>query len=574
MRIRPIILALLSLLAPLAVAAGADTGEPVTVFVAKKIITMDATRPEATHVAVADGRILAVGGPRDMAPWITDRPHVVDERFRSKYLMPGLIDPHLHPYIGALLLPMDFVTPHAWTLPGQSVEGVRGHDAYVARLHSLEAEKQDETGWLMTWGYHHLYHGPISRSDLDAISSTRPILVWHRSFHEVYMNSAALEILELRAENGDAAPHGVDYENGHFWELGMRLALSRLAPILLAPAHYQRGLALTRQAIHAGGITSIMDGAFGTLDLETEWRALQAWETDDLPFRVVLLPDGRALGEELGHQRAMQVIEQLPERSSEHLIFPTKSVKLFSDGAFYSQLMQMGPPGYLDGHSGEWLMQPAELLTAARVYWNAGYQINVHANGDRGIDAALDVLERLQGERPRLDHRYALHHFGYSTPEQAERLAALGGIVSANPYYLWALGDLYAKHGLGPERASQMVRLGALHRSGVRFSLHSDFTMAPASPLRLAQVAASRRTAEGNVMAPRERVPIPVALRAITLDAAHLMKMEDEIGSIRAGKRADFTVLERNPIDTKADELGEIPIWGTVFGGRIFPARP
>jgi predicted amidohydrolase YtcJ len=75
-------------------------------------------------------------------------------------------------------------------------------------------------------------------------------------------------------------------------------------------------------------------------------------------------------------------------------------------------------------------------------------------------------------------------------------------------------------------------------------------------------------------MAPRERVPIPVALRAITLDAAHLMKMEDEIGSIRAGKRADFTVLERNPIDTKADELGEIPIWGTVFGGRIFPARP
>jgi predicted amidohydrolase YtcJ len=119
-----------------------------------------------------------------------------------------------------------------------------------------------------------------------------------------------------------------------------------------------------------------------------------------------------------------------------------------------------------------------------------------------------------------------------------------------------------------------MVRLGALQRNGVRFSLHSDFTMAPASPLLLAQVAASRRTAEGKVMAPRERIPVELALRAVTLDAAHLMRMEDEIGSIRAGKRADFTVLERNPLDTKPHELGEIPIWGTVFGGRVFPAPP
>lgn len=194
---------------------------------------------------------------------------------------------------------------------------------------------------------------------------------------------------------------------------------------------------MAREVIHSGGITTVSDGAFGTLDLETEWATLKStWETEDTPFRTILLPDGKALGSKLGNEQALELIESLPGRSTHRLIFPRKAVKLFADGAFYSQLMQLGPPGYIDGHHGEWLMQSEELEAAARLYWNAGYQINVHANGDLGIETALDVLEKLQIENPRLDHRYALNHFGYSTTEQARRLAQLGGIVSANPYYL------------------------------------------------------------------------------------------------------------------------------------------
>jgi predicted amidohydrolase YtcJ len=265
------------------------------------------------------------------------------------------------------------------------------------------------------------------------------------------------------------------------------------------------------------------------------------------------------------------LIQGLGERDTGRLRFRTDAVKLFSDGAFFSQLMQLGPPGYLDGHEGEWLMEPDALLEAARPYWHAGFQIHVHANGDAGIDAALDVLDALQAAQPRDDHRFALHHFGYARADQIPRIARAGAVVSANPYYVWALADLYAQVGLGPERAHELVRAGSLVRAGVPLSLHSDFTMAPAEPLRLAWVAANRITAEGNTVGPGERIPLDAALRAITLDAAHLLRMEDEIGSIRPGKRADFTVLERDPYAVPIEQLAEIPIWGTVFEGEPYP---
>jgi predicted amidohydrolase YtcJ len=150
-------------------------------------------------------------------------------------------------------------------------------------------------------------------------------------------------------------------------------------------------------------------------------------------------------------------------------------------------------------------------------------------------------------------------------------MARLGAMVSANPYYLYALGDVYAAHGLGPERAAHMVRLGSLARAGVAISLHSDFTMAPVEPLRLASVAVNRRSASGKVLAPDERLDVAQALRAVTLDAARAIRLEDEIGSIEVGKRADFTVLERDPFEAPPEVLAETPIWGTVFEGEVFP---
>jgi predicted amidohydrolase YtcJ len=551
-------------------ASAEESGGATRVFVARKIVTMDGAVPEATAVAVAEGRIVAVGSLESLERALADRESVVDRSLADKVLLPGLIDNHLHPSMAALLLPMAFVTPYDWSLPSGEVKGVRGREAYLARLAELEASLGDPAQWLFTWGYHPYFHGELSRADLDGLSRTRPIVAWHRSFHEIYANSAALAAMNVSAE--DVAGHAqIDYDEGHFYETGLAVAFQALAPRLLAPEWFGRGLEMVRQVVHRGGITTVADMAAGIFDLETEWSAQHGvFESEATPFRVVPVPDARALGAKLGHREALALIAALPERNTHRLRF-VKQVKLFADGAFYSQLMQLGPPGYLDGHHGEWIMRPEQLEEAARLYWNAGYQIHVHVNGDRGVEATLDVLEALQRTAPRDDHRFALHHYGYSTDAQSKRVAELGAVVSANPFYLYALGDKYAEIGLGPERASHMVRLGSLVRHGVPVSLHSDFTMAPAEPLRLAWVAANRKTADGTLMAPDERLSREQALRAITIDAAHLIRMEDEIGSIAPGKRADFTVLEEDPTQVPIERLASIRIWGSVFEGRPFP---
>jgi len=546
-------------------------GPEIILYPAQRILTMDPAHPEATAVAVRGETIEATGTLTALQQQFEGQRVAVDRRFADKFLLPGFIEPHLHPYIAGILLPMRFITPHDWDLPGRDVQGVRGPEAYRERLSAWETQL-DESEWLWTWGFHHLYHGHLTRADLDAISATRPIIVWHRSFHEVIVNSAALSALEID-EDALGGAEQVDLANGHFYEGGMQHLIPALRPHLFSLRRYWGALREARDILHAGGITTVSDGAFGTLDLDAEWLALKlsSWNRRDTPFRTVLLADGRTLGGLYGNDAARERIEGLHSRDTPRLQFRTDAVKLFADGAFFSQRMQLTPPGYLDGHEGEWLMTPEQLLEAARPFWRAGFQIHVHANGDAGIDATLDVLEQLQTEWPRDDHRFALHHFGDSRPDQVVRVAAAGVHVSANPFYVWALADLYAEVGLGPQRASELVRAGSLVRAGVPLSLHSDFTMAPAQPLRLAWVAANRITAEGNVVGPEERIPVDAALRAITIDAARLLRMEDRIGSITPGKSADFTVLGSDPLSVSPATLADIPIWGTVFEGRLYP---
>lgn len=545
----------------------------VRVYTAKKILTMEPSLPVATAVAIEGDRIVAVGDMESMKDWLETLPHRVDERFADKVLLPGLIDNHLHPIMAGILLPMEFVTPFDWDLPGREVVGVRGHDAYLSRVREILAEQEESEEPLFVWGYHPIFHGPLSRSDLDEISDSRPIIAWHRSFHEIYTNTPGLEWLGITQQRASEYEN-IDFETGHLWESGLGPAFQTLGPILLAPDRIASGLEQMRKVVHRGGITTIADMATGLFDIETEWQAMsRVLEQPETPFRTYLVPDGRQLRETLGSQGAFNLIQELRARNSRRLRF-LRAVKFYADGAFFSQLMQLGPPGYMDGHEGEWLMEPDDLLQAVQPYWNNGYQLHVHANGDEGVRVTLNVLNEILDIHPRFDHRFTLHHLGYSTVAQARRAKALGALVSANPFYLFALGDAYARVGLGPERASQLVRLGALVREGVPVSLHSDFTMAPAEPLRLVEIAVTRKSESGKVLAPEERLTVEQALRAVTIDAAYALEVDDMIGSIAAGKKADFTILDADPTAVSPDEIGSIDVWGTIFEGQVFPLAP
>ncbi|MEP3722961.1 MAG: amidohydrolase family protein, partial [Parasphingorhabdus sp.] len=221
-------------------------------------------------------------------------------------------------------------------------------------------------------------------------------------------------------------------------------------------------------------------------------------------------------------------------------------------------------------HEGKWLTEPEKLLKQTKRFWDAGWNLHTHVNGDKGLDVVLGITEKLA---PRNGQDIVMEHLGYSTEAQNRRIGEMGLYVSAQPNYIRILGDTYAKTGLGPDRAAQMNRLGSLERKGVPLGLHSDFNMAPIDPLYLAWVASNRITLDGNAKAPKERLSLDKALRAVTIEAAQVIGLDAMVGSIATGKKADFTVLDKDPYVVGAAKLRDVKVQGVLFEGRWFPAK-
>lgn len=173
--------------------------------------------------------------------------------------------------------------------------------------------------------------------------------------------------------------------------------------------------------------------------------------------------------------------------------------------------------------------------------------------------------------KPRVDHRFTLQHYGMSTADMARDLARLGGVVSVNPYYVYYRSEFNAPH-VGADRAYTAARLKSLVDAGVPTALHADTPVAPPRPLEGVWIAVNRFGLSGRVRGPAERVSVHQALRMVTIDAAFSLGVEDKVGSIAAGKYADFAVLEQDPYVVPREKIRDIKVWGTVVGGRVFAA--
>jgi len=539
----------------------------VVIYPAAQVITIDPQQPFAEAVATRGDRIVGVGKLSQLKQQFSADNYQLDASFADKVIMPGFVEPHLHPSLAAIVLPMNIVAAMEWPTPRGTSVAVRSHDAFIARLKELNRETDSQ--WLMAWGYHALYHGKMSREILDEVSRIRPIMVWQRSVHEMYFNTKALEVLELTEEDFAGSEHA-DWENGHLWEAGLFSVGQPMLKRMASPAGYLRGLGMMSEILHQGGLTTVAEQGFPQTSVMMEYWTLW-WELgQQTPFRFVLIPNAMFLLAKHGSaQAAEEAASEILQRGNRHII-PIKHMKYYADGAIFSQLMQMSEP-YLDGHHGEWLMPPQQQSDVLQAFWEKGWDIHIHVNGDAGLDTVLDEVQRQQQINPAPEKRVVLEHYGYARPDQHARVQALGIAVSNNPYYVYELAPIYAENGLGPERAADISPMGELARAGVPISFHSDYPMAPAQPLTLVWAAVNRIGSDGKVWGEHQKLPLDLALRAITIEGAWSLGMEDEIGSIEVGKKADFTILEHSPYSVDPTAIKDIQLWGTVFEGRHFP---
>ncbi len=548
-----------------------------TVYVARSVITMDPAAPRAEAVAVVGDRIAAVGSRDDIVGLIGDQPFRVDETFADKVMMPGFVEQHVHPVLAALTMTTKVISIEPWDAQDGFSEQVRDPEGYRQRLQAALAMHDDPNETFVTWGYHHYMHGEMSRAILDELAPDFPAIVWHRSCHEFFLNTKVMELYgvteEWYASQSASVLEQSDFDEGHFFEQGALALLGLIAPAIATPERMKNGLEYSVGYYHRAGVTTACEpGGFFSKELQDAVNAV--YSPDGTPFNHFFIGDGKSFV--LPHlddpEAVIEMATTVYDWGTGRTAYLPKQIKLFTDGAIFSQLMQMRD-GYTDGHEGAWIMDPEVFIYAFQTFWDAGWQIHIHNNGDAGMDLLLDTLETALRRNPRFDHRTVIVHFGFAAKDQIERAAQLGAMVSANPYYVTALAGRYGDIGIGLERNARMVPLGDVEALGVPMSFHSDMPMAPAKPLQLAWSALNRKTLEGDVVGPDQRVSVETALKAITIDSAYTIQMEDEVGSITPGKLANFTILEQDPYEVKVEDFDKIPIWGTILEGRVQPVE-
>jgi hypothetical protein len=539
-----------------------------TVFRAKSILTMNPAQPTATHVAVRDGRILAVGSESDVLAWGEVKN---DDRYADKVMMPGLIEAHCHLHEGVVWLYV-YVGYYDRKGPdGKIWKGLKTIDEVVERL--LDQAKKTEAGkQIIGWGFDPIYFGSqrMTINDLNKVSTENVVAVMHASMHLMNTNSLALEQAGI---DRDTDIEGiVHFENGE--PTGELLEFAAMFPVTRLLGNPFRTLGQTPECLDMFGKVAQVAGVTTATDLVNELHEegivsmSKHTMNPDYPVRIVPAASGMLFGRNV--EQCLEKLNNVFKYNHDKLHFGM--VKLVVDGSIQGFTARVRWPGYFNGApNGMWVTSPDDIDGIVEKYHRAGVQLHIHTNGDEATQVTLEAVEKALDAHPRHDHRHTLQHCQMADTAQFKQIAKLGMCVNLFANHLFYWGDAHYAMTMGPDRANRMDACGTASRLGIPLAIHSDAPITPIGPLFTAWCAVNRQTASGRILGESERITVDQALYAITMGAAYTLKMEDKIGSIEIGKFADFCVLESDPTDTAPEKLKDIVVVGTVLGGRPLP---
>jgi len=529
------------------------------VFVNGQILTMNAENRVVEALSVRGAKVSRVGSTEEILAEVTDKTVVTDLRGRT--LMPGFVDAHGHfPGSGQVVFSTDLNSPPIGNIEDMSQLLERLKDAHEAR----------PDGWLTGFGYDDtlLAEGRHpTREDLDQISATRPIAIGHVSGHLYAVNSAALA--EIGIDESTPDPEGGVIQrdptspdgrrpNGVLEETASRQVLLKALDIGITD-----GIRMTTHAAREYLQAGVTTASAGGMPLGLAKLLGPLSQLNVFPQRVALFP----LLEEV--ESEVLSGEWRPEAmAAGRLSLPR--VKIIADGSIQGYTGYLSEP-YYEPYKGDVLYRGYPSVSRDDLFRQVEglhiqkIQYAIHVNGDASVEDALDAIEAAQQSEPWPDARPLFIHAQMSREDQIQRMAQLGvtpSFFSSHTYY-W--GDRHAAIFMGPERAANMSPAGWALDAGIRYSAHADTPVTPMLPLQVVWSQVNRITTGGAVLGRHQRVAPMAALRAVTIDAAWQVFMDDSVGSLEPGKLADMVVLSGSPLESL--DVRELLVERTFIGG-------
>jgi predicted amidohydrolase YtcJ len=551
------------------------SGSADLVLTGGDVYTVDAARRWAQAVAITDGRIVAVGTDRDIRALIGRGTEV--RELDGRMVLPGFQDAHVHPPPSGLdMLRCDLSGGH-------SVEDYR-------RIISEYAAGHPDAPWILGggWSMDAFPGGTPAKEILDELVPDRPAFLPNRDGHGAWINSRALAVAGVTAATPDPGDgrieRGPGGEPAGTLHEGAMALVERHAP-KPTTAELLHGLRAAQAYLHSLGVTAWQDAIVGG-SYETFDAYVQAAESGELTARVV-----GALWWD--RHEGLEQLDALLDRRAKGAVgrFAATSVKIMQDGVCENFTAGMLEP-YLDvdgrptGNRGLSFVEPERLRRCVTALDAEGFQVHVHAIGERAVREALDAFAAARSANGSNDLRHHIAHIQVIHPDDLPRFRELGVVANGQP--LWACNEPQMTEltipFLGPVRSTWQYPFASLLANGAQLAFGSDWAVSSCNPLEEIHVAVNRTVPpdypyaggapeEQEPFLPSERISLSDAIHAFTMGSAYVNHL-DETGSIEPGKLADLIVLDRNLFEHPATEIARASVQLTLVEGQPVHASP